>query len=162
MESSEYISSNIWGPAGGEGGLEKPQAMKNGLSLYFSRAAMVSWTFLYSASSWPSSGTTIVRSEYWPRLRPARLRFAGRVEARWGGGFAGAVGFLSIDAAAVGAFVPGFGVVDSAVEDFSGAEGTVAILFEELGEADPVGVDVAEGGAVAEHAGVGGVVARQH
>ena len=68
-----------------------------------------------------------------------------------GGGLHAA--FISGFAAA--GFLPGFGIVNAAMKDFTGTDGGIAIFPEQLGQAGPVRMGFAEGGAIAEHAGGG-------
>ena len=59
------------------------------------------------------------------------------------------------------AFGPSLGIVDSPVENLAGAQRGVPVFLEQLRQADPVGVSVAESRAVTKHARRSGVAARQ-
>ncbi len=48
---------------------------------------------------------------------------------------------------------PGFVIVEAGVEEFAAAQGGVSVFAEELRESDPVGMQVADAGAVAEDLG---------
>ena len=61
--------------------------------------------------------------------------------------------------AGVGGYAPRFRIVNAAVENFPGADGDIAMVFEQLRQRGPVRMRGAKIRAVAEHAGLGGFTA---
>ena len=143
---------------GGAVGLGKAASDEKGLIFVFVEVAddgvggmIVAVAFAHAVEEDHAVGFR--RAAYILRQRRGEIGGLGGGNLSVGGGLEG------MAASAAGAFentianVPGLGVVDAAVIDLTAANDGVAILAEELREADVIGMFVAEAGGVAKHAG---------